>query len=204
MPELLETFEYTGDRTAVANWAAGLRGEWQPFDWSGPDGELCLTAGAQEDMRVKPGEHIAAIKGDPDVWVPTGVRLVRAGAWVYGHNLAGYLPESDVMAFADWPDAKAGFEEMLTQYCQADDETAMDIAEDARARLFDEDDTTDDRVPEFPDSADMMERASNLLAGTPMVEGKGYAVQLPDHRGRVIELWLKWEKTALPSELIEA
>lgn len=44
------------------------------------------------------------------------------GAWVVGHNLAGYLPESDTVAYEEWSDAVEQFEAMACEYADDDDE----------------------------------------------------------------------------------
>jgi len=43
------------------------------------------------------------------------------GAWVIGHNLAGYLPESDTYAFQNYSEAESAFRDMCREYADADD-----------------------------------------------------------------------------------
>jgi len=50
------------------------------------------------------------------------------GAWVIGHNLAGYLPESDTYAFQDYSEAESAFRDMCREYADADDEAADSLA----------------------------------------------------------------------------
>lgn len=45
--------------------------------------------------------------------------------WHYGHNVAGYLPESDVIACEDWADAMSGLRSELDyerEFCEVPDE----------------------------------------------------------------------------------
>lgn len=47
------------------------------------------------------------------------------GAWVIGHNLAGYLPESDTYAYETWDEAWRALRDEMEAYADSDDEGAL-------------------------------------------------------------------------------
>jgi hypothetical protein len=203
--ELLDVKEFTGVNTLEMElWAARMAREATGhehvvvFHWRGGRLQLDPNHDEDTDLRlVNAGEYVAALLHTPE---PV-VEFVKAGAWTYGHNIARYTPEADVHAEAEWPGDD--YEEMVRGYCEKADELAADQAEDSRAALFDEVGTEDnDRVPAFPGSVDMRLRSMALIGDTPLVEGKGYLLQIPDNRGRVVEFFLRWDKTAVPDSVL--
>jgi hypothetical protein len=103
------------------------------------------------------------------------------GAWVTGHNLAGYMPESDTYAYETWKEAVAGMVADAQDYADTDDE-ANDAMADA--------DWADE------DYGSMRATVDAILADDgPREEGKPWSMQVADSDDRRIVFWLQWEAT---------
>lgn len=102
------------------------------------------------------------------------------GAWVVGHNLAGYLPESDTYAYETWADAVVGLKADARDYADADDDR-NDAMEDV--------DWTDE------DYGSMHSTVDSILADDGPAEGEPYQMMVNDSDGRNIVFWLQWEDT---------
>src|SRR5690349_8362749 len=103
------------------------------------------------------------------------------GTWTVGHNLTGYLPESDVLAFAEWKDAADYFASMAQDYASEDDQQAADALRDEYAS---EDDVPEDEWP----SMEAFVRAVLKDDGpeAPDFRERDYVMRAEDNRGRMI------------------
>lgn len=108
------------------------------------------------------------------------------GAWVAGHNLPGYLPESDIVAVATWKEGVAAMVADAQHYADTDDE-----ANDAMA----ESDWADE------DYGSMRATVDSILADDgPTVVDQPFTMCIKDNDGRTIAFWVVWESGATPDE----
>lgn len=107
------------------------------------------------------------------------------GAYVIGHNLAGYMPESDTHSFATFPEALEAFENMAREYADSDDE-----ANDALA----EPDWSEE------DYGSMLAMVNSIIADRDHVAMDEYqaGMVVTDNSDRSISFWLQWEPTREP------
>ena len=103
------------------------------------------------------------------------------GAWTVGHNLAGYMPESDVWAFAEWQDAADTYIAEARRYADEDDEMAEEDGNESPTMRATVDAILSD--PSFP-----------------LEDGKPYGMVVEDNRGRNISLWLDWSDEDPPED----
>src|SRR5258708_7231829 len=52
------------------------------------------------------------------------------GAWVVGHNTAGYLPDTDPSTYTTWTEASEAYVDMCRSWADADDESFEESLED--------------------------------------------------------------------------
>jgi hypothetical protein len=103
------------------------------------------------------------------------------GAWVTGHNLAGYMPESDTYAYETWKEAVAGMVADAQDYADTDDEHHNGMADET---------WTDE------DYGSMRATVDAILADDgPREEGKSWSMWVADSDDRRIVFWLQWEAT---------
>lgn len=107
------------------------------------------------------------------------------GAWVIGHNLAGYLPEADTYAYAEWQDAYDAFVEMCREYADENDEANDEMA-----------------TPEWSedDYGSMRACVDSILADRDATRGEGHPAGMivADSDDRRISFWMQWEETRDP------
>lgn len=103
------------------------------------------------------------------------------GAWVAGHNLAGYLPESDTVAYETWKDAVAGMVADAQDYADRDDDHNDDMADET---------WTDEDYGSMRAEVD-----STLADDGPRDEGKPFEMCITDNDGRHIVFWVQFEIT---------
>lgn len=109
------------------------------------------------------------------------------GAFVIGHNLAGYLPEGDTHSFATFPEALAAFGNMVREYADNDDEandsmSEADWADEDYGSMRAEVDAVLADPSRFHVAAD--ERSAGMI--------------LMDNDNRSVSFWLQWEPTREP------
>lgn len=102
-------------------------------------------------------------------------------AWVIGHNLAGYMPESDTYAYADRADAARALIDLMRDYADRDDDAAYEwLPADAH----------DDDHPT------MLATVNSLIADRDGPDGNGitgdWGYVIEDACGRPISFWLMW------------
>jgi hypothetical protein len=101
------------------------------------------------------------------------------GAWIVGHNLAGYTPESDVLAFSDYTEALSALVEEMRYYADADDDNAFDSLP---ADAFDDD------QPAMLAQVEAIVR-DEIKPGH-LTGDVGFILE--DNQGRNISFWLQW------------
>lgn len=103
------------------------------------------------------------------------------GAWVAGHNLAGYMPEADTVAYETWKEAVAGMVADAQDYADTDDSHNDDMAQT---------DWSDE------DYGSMRADVDSLLTDDgPTVADQPYAMHVTDNDGRHIVFWVQFEAT---------
>jgi hypothetical protein len=111
-----------------------------------------------------------------------------AGAWVIGHNIAGYLPESDTFAYATRREAVDALAEEMRRYADEDDENTLDSVTDGDGRVF-----TDEEAPAMRATVD-----SVLADDGPETTSGDWSSWIEDGSGCRIAFWLTWELTRFP------
>lgn len=116
-----------------------------------------------------------------------------------GHNIAGYLPESDVAWYADRGQAIAQLVSDMREYAERDDEASWEAlpgdAETARAHGYA---VTDEGVDYGDDAPSMLAQVESVLADdgpdeSETAETPWYAL-IEDGSGRRIAFWLHAEE----------
>lgn len=107
------------------------------------------------------------------------------GAWTVGHNLTGYLPESDVFAYEEWADAVEGFKAEARDYAETNDDAAAEGM------------TEEEWTAEPPS---MLATVDSILADDPPVEGKDFAMIVADSDDRRITFFLAWSDDREPDD----
>ena len=114
------------------------------------------------------------------------------GAWVIGHNLSGYLPESDTEAYETREEAAEAFAIMARDYADTDDKHAWDVL----TTTTPESDVADDDHPT------MLATVSAILKddgpNVPDLASKDYGMHVEDSAGRLIYFWMQYEPTRDP------
>jgi hypothetical protein len=106
------------------------------------------------------------------------------GAYVIGHNIAGYLPEADTYAVADWATAWETFVYEAQAYADQDDE------QEAAARTAEADD--------YDGEPSMLATVNAMLADDDARESTGRLIYVDDNQGRTIAFWIQWSDDAEP------
>lgn len=103
------------------------------------------------------------------------------GAWVAGHNILGYLPEADTVAYETWKDAVVGMVADAKDYADTDDEHHDDTADETWAK---------------DDYGTMRAQVDSALADDgPTVADQSFRMCIVDNDGRPIVFWVHWEIT---------
>ena len=113
------------------------------------------------------------------------------GAWVIGHNLAGDLsgPDAVSVSYAEWADAWSGFEAMITDYADTDDDAARDVLNDTAVPAD---------YPDYENSGygddepSMLADVKSWLADDSPSPGDSVSFSATDNNGRTIVFWLIW------------
>lgn len=113
------------------------------------------------------------------------------GAWVVGRNLAGYLPESDTYAFADWADAYETFKDEARTYADENDELNDELA----SPDWSEDDYGSMRATVDSILADGDDRKHGLSG-----QNESAGMVVGDSDDRPISFWLQWSDDREPEE----
>lgn len=107
------------------------------------------------------------------------------GAWVTGHNMLGYLPEADTVAFETWKEAVASMVADAESYADTDDEMCDEMATEDWAdddfgsmRATVDATLTDDGPPDMPPA-----------------ESHSWMMCIHDHNEWPIVFWVQWEIT---------
>lgn len=108
-------------------------------------------------------------------------RVSRMGAWVVGHNLAGYLPESDVIAFDDYSDALDALVSEMRFYADSDDDSAWELIQS-------DPDAADDEAPSM--SAQVGAIVTDEVKPGHLSGDVGWLLE--DNSGRMVSFWLQW------------
>lgn len=97
------------------------------------------------------------------------------GAWVIGHNLSGFLPESDTFAFEDREEAEESLRDVMRDYAASDDE--------------------------MHDWTAMSETVEAVLesSGPERMTGD-WATYVADGQDRAISFWLEWSNDRTPGD----
>lgn len=111
------------------------------------------------------------------------------GAWVIGHNLPGYLPESDTYAYECHRDAYDSFKEMCREYADRDDEGHDSLAEP---------DWSDDDYGSMRACVDSI--ISNHDDGSWRGGKHEAGMMVRDSDDRPISFWLVWSDDRDPAE----
>jgi hypothetical protein len=104
------------------------------------------------------------------------------GAWTVGHNLAGYLPESDLKVYDDWAEAFTGFLEEMKDYAESDEDLAVIL--DSKASML----------------IQLDEWNTRWAADGPEGENIPVGAIFEDSRGRLISFWLQWSEDVEATE----
>lgn len=124
-----------------------------------------------------------------------------SGAWVIGHNIAGYLPEADTHAFQTWQEARDSFVVMVQEYADENDESAYQrLSETA-----DISDYPDYEANGYGDDEPMMRATVDSILTDdgpdfPDLQGKDYGITVDDNGGRTISFWLQWSPDREPGD----
>jgi hypothetical protein len=114
----------------------------------------------------------------------------RMGAWVVGNNLAGFLPESDTYAFAEWADAAEYLEASMREYADADDDAAYTGWADA-----------DDAELEDWDQPSMLAHVEAIFGDNDgPQEGQDWSTWVEDNSYRRIVFFLAWSDDREPED----
>lgn len=98
------------------------------------------------------------------------------GAWVIGHNLAGYLPESDTWPYATWDEAWRALRDEMERY--ADDDDQGEDGPSMRARV---DALLESDGPDYYPDGD-------------------WSACVDDNMNRPIAFWIQWSDDRSPEE----
>lgn len=109
------------------------------------------------------------------------------GAWTVGHNLAGYLPESDVFTYAEWADAAEGYRAEARDYADRDDDAAAEML-------------TEEEWQAEPPA--MRATVDSILSDPsfPLVDGQEYTMIVADNDDRRIAFFLAWSPDTDPPD----
>ncbi len=109
------------------------------------------------------------------------------GAWTVGHNLTGYLPESDVFAYGDWADAAEGFKAEARDYADRNDDAAGEGLTEAEWEA---------------EPPSMRATVDSILSDPsfPLVDGQDYAMIVADNDDRRITFFLAWSLDREPED----
>ena len=117
------------------------------------------------------------------------------GAWVIGHNLAGYSPEADTEAYETRDEAVSAFVTMVEYYADRDDDATWDVV---TSEYDSENDVPEDEMPA------MLATVKSILKddgpNAPDLASKDYGMLVEDGRGRDISFWLQWSDDSEPDE----
>jgi hypothetical protein len=119
------------------------------------------------------------------------------GAWVIGHNLAGYLPESDTYAYETWQDAWDGFVGEIEHYADTDDDAAYACLS-ATADMADYPDRENSGYGD--DEPSMLASVKAWLTDDSPAEGSEVTHYETDNDERLIAFWLVWSDDREPDE----
>lgn len=120
-----------------------------------------------------------------------------AGAWVTGHNLAGYMPEADTYAYARWSDARDSLMSDMREYADADDDHAYDVL----SMTADPADYPDHENSGYGDDEPaMLATVNSILRDNSPEPDQDWSARVEDSRGRSIVFWLTYEPSREPDE----
>ena len=131
------------------------------------------------------------------------------GAWVIGHNLAGYLPEADTYAFEPRDDAAEALADDMREYASTDDEHAWCLlpsnpAEAERQGYSVNGAGAAARIDYGDDTPSMRAHVEAVLRDdgpdTPAVVNGDWGAIVEDGSGRRISFWLMWSDDRDPDE----
>lgn len=119
------------------------------------------------------------------------------GAWVTGHNLAGYLPEADTYAFKDWEDARQSLVDDMTEYADSNDEAAAAVL---AATAIPSDYPDYESTGYGDDEPCMRAEVDAVLKDDAARDDKDFTAHVVDSDGHLIAFWLQWSDDREPDE----
>lgn len=124
-----------------------------------------------------------------------------SGAWVTGHNIAGYLPEADTHAVQTWQDARDAFVATVQEYSSDNDEAAYQLL----SETADPADYPDYESNGYGDDEPAMRATVDAILqddgpDTPAFRGKDFGMVVEDNDGRLISFWLQWSTDRTPGD----
>jgi hypothetical protein len=105
--------------------------------------------------------------------------------YAVGRNLAGYLPESDVVVFDTWRDAAEYLASEMKCYADTDDDAVWQTLPDDHA---------DDEMPS------MLATVESILRDDPPKDGQEFGAIVEDNDGRMISFWLMFTDEPVSDE----
>jgi hypothetical protein len=116
------------------------------------------------------------------------------GAWVAGHNLAGYSPDPDnVAAFATWGEAWAYLADEATRQAEQDDDAVWLDVHDVNGAPCDE------CAPRMLAQVEACV-SERLWTENGVTEDAEHAFVVEDSAGRSIVWWVHWSPESTPDE----
>lgn len=112
------------------------------------------------------------------------------GAWVVGHNAAGFLPTTEPDEFETWQEAAEHVKDLMIEYAEGTDAAEFDrLAIDRGYTSYEE-------VPE--DEYPSMEATVGAILKDdgPRETEKAWSAWAQDNDYRLIEFWLMWSDDA--------
>jgi hypothetical protein len=113
-----------------------------------------------------------------------------------GHNLAGYMPESDVSCHTDYAEAVADLVAEMRDYANSDDEGTLAYLEDL-ARSYPNDYPRAEQGDFGDDTPSMLATVESILADDgPSATPAEYSAHVTDGMDRTIVFWLSMAPAA--------
>lgn len=126
------------------------------------------------------------------------------GAWVTGHNLAGYLPTADTYAHDSWDTAWRALRDEMESYADHDDESEWQVLpgdpDVARAHGYT---VADNGEIDYGDDWPAMKAHVHAVwkdDGADRFPDADWSTSVTDGAGRSIEFWLMWSEDSDPEE----
>jgi hypothetical protein len=109
------------------------------------------------------------------------------GAWTVGYNVAGYLPEAEVLAFSDWATAYDALREEIQEYARGNDEDGDGVFSTGKSM--------EEQIEGIQGE---LEQGSAFFTAQEEKARGLVTVTLDDRNGQQIEFWLQWSEGVTP------